>query len=423
MANEKSKTTHFLYLLFWTFFFIYFLFPDTLKASTQTKDKLKQLCKNGGYAIEVNGKIVEGYRINDSFIPASTIKLATNLAALTILGPQYRYTTHFYVDKRSNLYIQGQGDPYLVSENIRLIAAQLLQKGLSNIQTLVLDTSNFSLEKIADGATTSQNPYDAANDAVNVNFNTLPIHVDRHGIINSAEPQTPFVPLMKDIGKHLSFGTHRVNVDAYPAQHTIPNRSRYAGEVFLAILQEKGFSTAGIDIKTGMVPDDALLFHTYHSDQTLEDLVRSNLKYSNNFIANQLFLTCGRMQFGPPATWEKGRKSLDRFLREQLGLHEKDIRLVEGSGISRKNRATPKAMLKILHAFRPYTYLLPMKKGIKMKSGTLRDVFSYAGYFEFKKNQDPFILFLNQKMNTRDQMLELLSNRYKKERQEYLHNR
>jgi D-alanyl-D-alanine carboxypeptidase/D-alanyl-D-alanine-endopeptidase (penicillin-binding protein 4) len=161
-------------------------------------------------------------------------------------------------------------------------------------------------------------------------------------------------------------------------------------------------------IRTGPLPGGAPL-HVHISSQNPAEIVAGLLLYSNNFIANQLFLAAGAARFGWPATWDKGRAAMDDFYRDTLNLSARQITVVEGSGLSRQNRVTPKAMLTILEAFKPYAHLLPVDKGRRLKSGTLTGVYAYAGYFPRPGGGlDPFVLILNQPRNTRDQVLDLL---------------
>jgi D-alanyl-D-alanine carboxypeptidase/D-alanyl-D-alanine-endopeptidase (penicillin-binding protein 4) len=99
---------------------------------------------------------------------------------------------------------------------------------------------------------------------------------------------------------------------------------------------------------------------------------------------------------------------MTEFYRNKLGLSEKDIVVREGSGLSRQNRVTPKAMLVILEAFKPHAGLLPFENNCLRKSGTMSGVYGYAGYFAGARGLDSFVLLLNQPKNTRDQVLELL---------------
>jgi D-alanyl-D-alanine carboxypeptidase/D-alanyl-D-alanine-endopeptidase (penicillin-binding protein 4) len=136
-------------------------------------------------------------------------------------------------------------------------------------------------------------------------------------------------------------------------------------------------------------------------------MLQACLKYSNNFIANQLFLYCGARRFGAPATWEKARKAMTDALLSAAGLDSGDIILAEGSGLSRKNLITPAAMITLLEKFKPWASLLSETEGIPLKSGTMTGVYGYAGYFSSNGDIDPFVILLNQQANNRDRLLKL----------------
>lgn len=362
---------------------------------------------HGGYALSQNGKISVSKDLDKTFIPASTIKLITTLAALEILGPDYRFTTRIFLDREQNLYIQGSGDPFLVSEKVTSIARLIADRGITKIQNLILDDSNFALEGGVDGSVNSQNPYDANCSALGVNFNTLPLNVINSAKIISSEPQTPYLPLMGRIGKNLKNGQHRVNINAFPDQGTLSNTLRYCGELFLATLQQQGVQITG-EIKQGKIPSDIPPLVHYIARETVSDLVRSCLLSSSNFMANQLYLAIGIAKYGVPATWEKSQRTVNAFIRERLHLQGTQVTMVEGSGLSQKNRISPEAMIQVLETFKPYASLLPRKYGIRMKSGTLTGVYCYAGYFKKGSTLNPFVILLNQKANRRDQVLKTL---------------
>ena len=52
----------------------------------------------------------------------------------------------------------------------------------------------------------------------------------------------------------------------------------------------------------------------------------------------------------------------------------------EGSGISRNNRFTPQAILRLLELFAPHSGLLHGRNGAPHKTGTLRGIRTIAGY-------------------------------------------
>ena len=118
-------------------------------------------------------------------------------------------------------------------------------------------------------------------------------------------------------------------------------------------------------------------------------------------------MTVGIHHYGPPATLEKGTRALTEYLRKELAISAEQSVVVEGSGISRKNRLTPDAVLLMLKAFLPYQHLLPREKNIPYKTGTLSGVYSMAGYLS---TSDPmyFVILLNQQKNYREKIRDIL---------------
>lgn len=397
--------------LFRVIFFVIFLLSGSVNAISQTPGPPQVLVEQGAFIVTYANKTVLEHNGDKLFVPASILKLVTDLAALHILGPEYRFTTRFYLDNDNNLYIRGGGDPFLVSENIREIALELKQRGINTIHNLFLDDSAYALEQPADGTRNSSNPYDAVNGALLVNFNTLSLLVHKNGTIQSAEPQTPLLPLTREAGKHLQYGQHRINVSSLPNSDILSLPLRYTGELFSTIFMEVGMSVSGA-IMQKKICNDCQFVYAYKSKKNVSELVQANLKFSNNLIANQLFLTCGAQLKGFPATWEKARKALRDFARITLKLDSTNIFMIEGSGLSRKNRVSARAIIQVLHHFKPYSHLLSRLQNIPLKSGTLSDVFSYAGYFEDNSQQDPFVIILNQDKNNRDRLLKILRKHY-----------
>ncbi|MBC8208290.1 MAG: D-alanyl-D-alanine carboxypeptidase [Desulfobulbaceae bacterium] len=387
--------------------FISLAFSCPVQAQTTNKDPAAHLIEYGGYLLSQDGRIIRSHDIDTSFIPASTVKLVTALAALEILGAEHRFTTRFYQDQSDNLYIQGSGDPSLISEEISHITQRLHQMGVRQINDLILDDSAFALKASTPGSENSHNPYDAPNNALAVNYNSLPLIVDNNGSVRSGEPQSPTLNLSRKIGRHLKSGWHRVNVEAYPGSGEITNTLRYSGELFSALLHRQGIVTHGA-IRPGAVSSEAKLLYSHQSTRTVRDLVRDMLKYSNNFIANQLFLSCGAKEQGGAATWHKGRLTIRNFLTNRLNLSPGELHVVEGSGLSRENRSTPRAMIRVLEHFYPHKSLLTNKKDVSLKSGSLNGVYCYAGYLPLDGQAQPFAILLNQKKNTRDYILRII---------------
>lgn len=390
------------------FFILSFLLLPPVVQGRELPEVQKYI-KNGGYALSKNGQTVFSQNLEKNYIPASTIKLITSLAALEILGPDYRFSTRLYLDQKKNLYIQGSGDPFLVSEKVSAIAQIIAGQGISEIEDIILDDSAFALETGTAGSENSKNPYDAQCAALGVNFNSLPLTVVHKAKVQSAEPQTPYLPLMGQIGKELTTGNHRVNINSFPDRSSLSNSLLYSGQLFQSLLEQHGIKVTG-EIKNDRVAPDTKLLVNYIAEETVTDLVTSCLLSSSNFMANQLYLAIGVAAYGLPAKWEKSREAMDNFIHNTLKLDDRQIVMVEGSGLSPQNRISSEAMISVLEKFKPYASLIPLKYGVRMKSGTLRKsgVFCYAGYFLKGKEVDPFVILLNQKQNWRDKILKSL---------------
>jgi D-alanyl-D-alanine carboxypeptidase/D-alanyl-D-alanine-endopeptidase (penicillin-binding protein 4) len=274
---------------------------------------------------------------------------------------------------------------------------------------LVVDDSAFALDCLTDGCDNTTNPYDAWNSGLAVNFNAIAIRVDPDRTVAADDPKVPFLPMMQAIGATLPPGHHHVNVNAFAATGPLTNTQRYTGELFAALMEREQISIKG-KIKTGQTPAQAQTVLTYSSEKTVREMIRQCLKYSNNFIANQLFLACGANRFGAPATWDKGRAALRSYIKEELKLPETELVMIEGSGLSRQNRITARAMITALQKFAPYKELLPVKNGIPLKSGTLTGVYCYAGYLP-QQQDAPFVILLNQTQNNRDEILQILTTK------------
>jgi len=388
--------------------FIYVMYSNVLWATPTIKAELdkqfSKLIKNGSVTVANDKWILYRYppKQNSMLVPASVQKYATALAALHFFGYQFRFSTEFYIDKNDELGIIGHGDPFLVSEEWQKIAKELneLPDVPKFLQGLFFDTSLFEENIKIPGISNTRNPYDANNGALVINFNTVYLKVDENGVISSAEKQTPLTPLAKHLGEKLNSGFHRVSI---PMDLTFP----YTGELLHSIFLRQGLSFKNKKVSLRRVSSAGKLVYRHYNNLNLQNVIAGMMLYSNNFTANQLLLTTGMERFGPPASLKKGRAAVQEYLTKELRISPDQFHIAEGSGISRKNRLTPDAVLLMLKAFLPYQHLLPREKTIRYKTGTLRGVYSMAGYLSFS---DPlyFVILLNQKINYREKIRDIL---------------
>jgi D-alanyl-D-alanine carboxypeptidase/D-alanyl-D-alanine-endopeptidase (penicillin-binding protein 4) len=348
-----------------------------------------------------DGRVIFKKNEAKKYIPASTLKLLTALTALHHLGDSYRFRTEFYLDPHQNLKMKGYGDPLLISEVWRKIADDLSRK-IQSFRDLILDDTYFSAQETIPGAEHSTNPYDAPVGALCANFNTVSFDLDKSGQIISAEPQTPMTPFAAE--KIRSLGLKR---GRYTFTHDQRETVRYAGTLLSHFLRERGVQMEG-KIHVGATGPQDRLIYTYWSIFTLDQVLKKMMEFSNNFIANQLFIALGASVFGPPGTLAKGARVVSDHAKKELGLAGTEI--VEGSGISRKNRVSALHMFKILRRFENYRHLLNRRGNILFKTGSLKGVRTRAGYIQ-RGNQGPycFVIFLNRDISDIDSLMECLS--------------
>jgi D-alanyl-D-alanine carboxypeptidase/D-alanyl-D-alanine-endopeptidase (penicillin-binding protein 4) len=369
------------------------------------------LIQNGACGVsDLQGNILEGCNLDVPYVPASILKVPTALAALAVLGPDYRFKTRFYADAQDNLYIMGFGDPMLTSEEIRGIFAALKLRSLRQINAIYVDASNFALEYQSPGSEFSANPYDAPIGPVSVNFNSVPIRLTKEGVALSGEESTPALPIMTELAANTRPGSWcRINICTGSSNDAEARMARYTAELFRALQQEAGIPGQG-ELGLKRVPPNARLLYEHRSSKNLQELASSFLKYSSNFIANLVYLAVGAEQFGWPATWGKADRAVQQELVRQLG-RKTAAAIVhrDGSGLYRGDRVTGRAMLEVLRAFRPYAWLLRRHGGVPTKSGSMKGVWNYAGYLADGR---PYVILLNQSANKRGAVLDLLQEKF-----------
>ncbi len=343
-----------------------------------------------------------------SLVPASLLKIPLAEVALATLGKDFRFTTQFYRNDGGDLLIRGLGDPFLVSEELAAIAAALAQLGLKQIRRVVMDDSAFEPNLDLPDESDSLQPYGARNSALAVNFNTVNLAWTANSQLISAEPQTPLTPLARELGAKLTSGaTQRINLGDDPAIGL-----QQAQQLFIAFLNAAGITVSDLSFQQGSVNSDWTLLYQHLSSKSLNDNLEGLLRYSNNFIANQLFLTIGAQRSGYPATVAVARNVLQQELAalygDEFGANSAALLMLEGSGLDRAQRTSADALMNILETFRPHAELLPEIDGVLRKSGTLTGVYNFAGYIRGLHGLYPFVILTNQATNNRSEILQHL---------------
>ncbi len=381
-------------------------------AAVSAQGRLETLAGNGSIMLSSpSGEVLTSINPDASLIPASLVKIPLAQVALTTLGEDFHFETHFFTNDSQDLLIRGLGDPFLVSEEIASIADILAGQGLRQVRRLVMDGSAFEANLDLPDESNSDQPYGATNSALAANFNTVNLDWTDNGEPISAESQTPLTPLARELAAGLSPGAaQRINLGSDPRSGLLQVQ-----QLFLYFLEQSGIAVRDTEFYREELSGEWKLFYQHSNSQSLLEILQGLLRYSNNFIANQLFLVIGAQSHAYPASTEGARTALRLHLAELygdgFGSDPQTLLMLEGSGLSREQRSTAAALMHILDVFKPHADLLPEINGVLRKSGTLTGVYNFAGYLRGDDGLYPFVILTNQAANNRDEILRLLQQR------------
>ena len=115
----------------------------------------------------------------------------------------------------------------------------------------------------------------------------------------------------------------------------------------------------------------------------------------------------GAKAYGPPGTLEKGIRATATYAKDILKIE--NIRIVEGSGISKENRISAANLDQILREFEPYYLLMRKRDGEFYKTGNLSGINTRAGYLEDGKGElYRFVVLINTPGKSMESIMEKL---------------
>ena len=343
-----------------------------------------------------------------SMNPASTMKLVTTYAALEMLGPTHQWKTEFYTDGtlnngilQGNLYLKGGGDPKLNMEKLWLLMRDLRANGVQQVTgDLILDRGFFEqphLPVFDDDGNDKNKPFLVKPDALMVNLKALRFVArnDAGKVLISVEPPIASIRVdnqVKAVNSKQCAGDVRYNPvpqadgsvvvtvngqlgDGCNSQTylSLLDHATYTAGAVRAIWKELGGSILGQD-RQGSVPKGAkVLARAFSPD--LAEIIRDINKYSNNTMAQQLFLSLGA-QFRTDADGDDA-KAAQRVVRQWLakkGITAPHLVMENGSGLSRAERVSAREMAQMLQADwkSPYAAEFISSMPIAGKDGTMR---------------------------------------------------
>ena len=367
--------------------------------------------------------------------PASLMKLLTTGAALDRLGPAWTWQTPVWLAGRladpgprgvlaGDVVIRGSGDPSLVIERVWLLLRRIRQSGVQQVQgDFVLDSSAFSPGEQVSGDFDGEllRPYNVGANALLFNFKSVQLTLTPDAAAGvarvSVEPllagmrTTASVPLAKGRcddwrgGLGLDFsdpaalrlgGTYPLACGQRQWPIAYPDAARYNHRLLAALWAEAG-GTLGGTVRDGSAPAGVAPTFEWQSPP-LVDVVRDINKYSNNVMAQQLFLTLG-LTFAGEGSPRAARGVVQQWAQERLGAAGLALTVDNGSGLSRAGSVDAQLLAALLvdawhgPTMAPFVASLPVSAvdgtlrrstvpagRAYLKTGSLRDVVGIAGY-------------------------------------------
>ncbi len=325
------------------------------------------------------GQILYEANASDLLSSASCMKLVTTAAALDRWGTNYQFRTGFYTDGHfkngvidSNLYVKGYGDPYFTSEILLRTIYHLKAMGLTQIKGNIIADDSYL--KDSPNAETNDRAYSAIGSALGFSFNCVAIYVQPGEKIGDSavvftEPVSSLIRVINyaktaDSTSGVGVSNYSVTANYHKEKMTIyVSGTMGLGEpetviykrinepaLFTGTIIKETFELFGISIKgkvfTGITPKNVKIVAEPPS-YDLSYMVAGINKWSNNYAATQLLMIMGAQEFGPPGTDEKGIRAMKPFLTK-VGLSDREITIVDGSGLDAGNKITPSAMARLL---------------------------------------------------------------------------
>ncbi len=387
------------------YFLLFIYFCATVSATAQTvQDYVSARLQHpvlkgawwGGAAAYVNAPEDELFSVNADtrLTPASTLKLLTTAAALETLGPEHRFQTNLYAQKRpdengilkGDLYLQGGGDPTLGSTRVagaeswqtvaKKWAKAVKDAGITRVEgNIIADVSLFEGPSVGPKVNWENmgNYYAAPASPLSFNDNSFKIHFSpqprdgKPAEVSSIEPEVPGLTLKSFVtadGKNKKdnayvygaphqneleiYGTIPTNFTGFTISAALPDPAFFAAHALKTELEKQDIFVLGVPQTTHTAPDYTTmsLLHAYQSPK-LKDIVVIINKRSFNLYADMILRQLA-VHAGKKGSLQNGLKELNNFLRENRLAGPEDTVIYDGSGLSRDNLVTPHTLLRTL---------------------------------------------------------------------------
>jgi serine-type D-Ala-D-Ala carboxypeptidase/endopeptidase (penicillin-binding protein 4) len=247
-------------------------------------------------------------------IPASTMKLLTATAALSILGPDHAFKTSVVSPQRGQIILVGGGDPYLAGKGSADYPKRATISGLARETASELKQDKITKVRLGYDASLFRGP--------------------------AWNPHWPSF-YGGDVSRTSALWVDEGRVGASIPRYRDP--AKEAATAFSAALSKQGIKVT--TTQQARAPESAPVVASV-SSMRLERIVEQMLMVSDNDAAEVLFRQAA-IGAGKPGSIAEAIKVVKSELTE-LGIWAPGMTIKDGSGLARETRVSADSMVKLL---------------------------------------------------------------------------
>ena len=405
--------------------------PETFQAERLKKNHMGWIVLDAS-----SGEVLDSYQSDHLFAPASVTKLLTGIAALEVLGPEYQFETRlsYFGSIRGgvlngDLFLEGGGDPFFTASDLMNLVLSLKRLGIRAVHGRLIGVSEGfeTAPSIAPEVLLSES-YNAGVSLLTLEFNQAELHWGPQGFYRL--PPGPQIPIkLGTSAPHAESGLdfdekHRLFIFPKtklrrPGKTRLPvhHPALAAVQTFQKMAEHVGLSLPEPEVQKTPPPLGRKVFRTQKSLSVVR-LTEMMMEYSNNVFAELLMLGVARklLSGAVPRNLDHAAQTVERWLKQRFGQAKVELEYVRGSGLTAKNRISPRFLGRALfeigkkhYSGRTFESVLPISgwKGtlarrldepssafrVYAKTGTLQYASSIAGYFfDLKGRECVFVL-------------------------------
>ncbi len=445
----------------------------------QLRSDLQSIVREPGWRNAEYGVIVTSVEHGDTLFslnadqplaPASVMKIYTTAAALYYLGSDFRFLTYALADGEvengvleGNLIMYGTGNPGIASRSAsnatsaaHELADSIAALGIREIRGDVVGDGTYFDDVWLGSGWNSDNLmswYAAPIGALTHGESMVAVRVRAGGrsgdpaeitttpgtnglaLVNRVRTVTSgnsSVRFTHEDGALVIRGQIRTGHPGVSRFATVVDPANYAAAVLHAALEDRGVRVLGGTRSIRDASESRVAFGSgssrrngspavlaVHRSISLREIVDVTNQRSHNLFAEALLKTIGRVVLGE-GSFRAGEQALQYFLECEAGVPAAALRIVDGSGLSRLNRLTPRTGAHLLEymtrdpeweafyaslpiaAHHP-THSLRNRMGrsaaagnLRAKTGTIHRVSALSGYVSTRNGEQlAFVIFGN----------------------------